>query len=133
MSTEEPKTEGPRSFTRALEMIAQGDLVHDASEQLHRLLRDVRDEAQARGRAAKGSMTLKLTLSVEPHGIVEITPSISTKTADRKLARGLLYLTPGANLTPENQRQTSLPLREVSMVDEPVDVAAEAANAPKEV
>lgn len=105
--------EGPRSFARALEMIADGELIHDASAELQALLKRLRSEAEHRHQAVKGRLTLTLTLNVEPHGLVDIRPALTTKAADRKLARGTLWLTPHANLTPNNPRQQALPLREV--------------------
>lgn len=128
----EHEEEGARSFTRALEMIADGDLVVDASAELHELLRDLRREADLRGSDVVGTFTMKLQLRVERHGPVEIRPTITTKRADRKLARGLLFLTPGANLTAQNPRQQNLPLHEVRMDDDDAhDVGA--TGTPREV
>ena len=110
--------EGPRSFTRQLEQISNGDLVAAASSEMHELLKAIKNEALLRRRAVKGAFTLKLTFSVEPNGIVDINPSIQTKRADRKLARGMMHLTPGGNLTAENPRQAKLPLREVTLDDD---------------
>lgn len=114
--------EGARSFTRQLEMIADGDLVFDASAELNKLLRDLAAEARVRHGAVTGTFTLKLNFTVEPHGPVEIKPAITTKAADRRLAKGLLWLTPGANLTAANPRQQTLPLREVPKGKAPRDV-----------
>ncbi|GAB5541342.1 MAG: hypothetical protein SangKO_011020 [Sandaracinaceae bacterium] len=123
---EDYEDEGARSFTRALEMVADGDLVIDASAELFELNQALRREARIRRVAVKGTFTLKLQLVVEPNGPVEIHPSITTKRADRKTARGLLWLTPGGNLTAENPRQQNLPLREVAMGDdEPRDVGSD--------
>lgn len=131
--SQEEQEEGARSFTRALEAIGGGDLVSDASVALNKLLREVREEVRARGSSAKGSFTLKLAIEVEPNGTVEIKPTIQAKTAERKLARGILYLTPGANLSAKNPRQLEMGLREVPMVnDEARDVGARR-TAPKEV
>ncbi|GAB5547783.1 MAG: hypothetical protein SangKO_075430 [Sandaracinaceae bacterium] len=93
---EDHEDEGARSFTRALEMIADGDLVIDASAELFELNQALRREARIRRGAVKGTFTLKLQVVVEPNGPVEIHPSITTKRADRKTARGLLWMTPGA-------------------------------------
>lgn len=129
--TQDDLAEGARSFTRALEMIADGDLVFDASAELHELLEALRKEALERRREVTGTFTLKLGFRVEPGGVVEVRPAIQTKRADRKLARGLLYLTAGANLTPENPRQQRLALHEVEMDDDDAHDVGE--NSAKEV
>lgn len=110
----EHEEEGTRSFTRALDAIADGDLVIDAGEELHKLLRQLRAEGDRRHGDVKGTFTLKLAITVERGGVVEIRPTITAKASDRKLSRGTLWMTPGGNLTPENPRQQKLGLREVT-------------------
>lgn len=119
---EDETEEGARSFTRQLELIADGDLVYDASEALNKLLRSILEEARVRHSAATGTFTLKLNFQVEPHGQVEIKPSITTKAAERRLTKGHLWMTPGANLSAANPRQQTLPLREVPKTKAPRDV-----------
>jgi len=121
----EMEDEGPRSFTRALDAIGDGDFVLEASEDLHRLLQDLRDEARRRHGTAKGTFTLKLTLGVEWNGPVEVKPAITTKADQRKLSKGHLWLTPGGNLTASNPRQQKLALREVGSGRPPRDVGTD--------
>lgn len=105
--------EGARSFTRALEMVSDGDLVREASNALRDLLLVMQHEAKETSADAKGELVLKLKIEVEPSGIATITPDIKVKEPVPKRAKGHLWLTKGGNLTPHNPRQQKLPLREV--------------------
>jgi hypothetical protein len=105
--------EGPRSFTRALEMISEGSLVREASRQLHELLKTLQAEVRDTDLDAKGELTLTLKVTVEVDGIVRIDPVIKTKEPAPRLVKGTLWITKGGNLTPHNPRQQSLPLHEV--------------------
>lgn len=105
--------EGARSFSRALEMIDDGGLVIEASRQLHNLLTTLKQEVDETGVDTKGELSLTLKITVERGGTIEITPAIKLKEPGPRLAKGRLWITSGANLTPHNPRQQKLPLREV--------------------
>lgn len=105
--------EHPRSFARAVAVIADGTLEADASDELHKLVTDLQKEASLRHGPVKGALTLQLNLIVDPHGYVEIKPALKSKVADRHMSKGIMWITPGGNLTEKNPRQIELGLREV--------------------
>lgn len=114
MSTKrEAENEGARSFTRALEMVADGRLATEASQALNEHLSKLAAIADDRCDTAKGELTLKLKLAVEPTGAVSIVYELKTKEPTPIRPKGHLWLTPGNNLTPHNPRQQALPLHEV--------------------
>lgn len=112
MST--PKEEGARSFTRALEMLSEGRTVVKLSEELQSMVAALRDEAMARRTQATGELTLKLKVTVEEDGTATVVPESKLTLPKPRTEKTILWLTKGANLTPQNPRQQSLPLREVS-------------------
>lgn len=125
--------EGPRSFTRALEMINSGSLVREASRQLHGLLVTLQDEVADTGIEAKGELSLTLKITVEEEsGITRITPVLKVKEPGPRLTKGTLWVTKGGNLTPHNPRQQALPLHEVKS-DAPARDIDETGTAPREV
>lgn len=102
------KDEGPRSFTRALEMLAGGECQQQAAEELHALLRKLSDEATARQSAVTGELTLTLKIKVDRDKTAEVVHAVKTKAPQKRTQRSVLWLTPGGNLVPENPRQQSL-------------------------
>lgn len=111
--SQEEQEEGARSFTRALEMVADGALVSEGSDALQQLVAKLQDEALDTNGDAKGELTLKLKINVEPNGIASIVYDLKTKEPTPKRPKGHLWVTKGGNLTPHNPRQQKLPLREV--------------------
>ncbi|MEM9072844.1 MAG: hypothetical protein AAGE52_30335 [Myxococcota bacterium] len=125
----EEHEEGPRSFTRFLETLADGDAVAELNEKLHRLGSHLMHEANARGAGVKGDLTLKVSFKVEPHGVVAILYSVKMKEPEPRRAGSIAWLTEGGNFTAQNPRQQKLPLVEVSAPKKaPVNLGEEAAN-----
>lgn len=114
-SSQKKEEEGPRSFTRFLERVDDGQGVIDLSTAQHKLMKDIREIARSSTNAVKGALTLKLTYVAEPNGTVDVLYDITIKEPKRKRGRSVFFLTPGANLTVENPRQLGLglPVREV--------------------
>ena len=112
---DEKKEEGPRSFARFVEQVADGQCHNDLSQELHELLKVCGNDANARRDVSRGKLTLELSLKVdpEPGRVVGVVYSIKTKHPEKKRPAGLFWLTKGGNLTVENPRQQTLPLREV--------------------
>lgn len=123
--------EGPRSFSTLLGQLADGEAERDLSEQLLELTKKIQDEALARGSEAKGALSLKIAITADHKGVATVTYVVDVKHPKRRTSAQLYWLTKGGNLTPENPRQTKLPLRDVSGSRETRDVSA--ASAVREV
>lgn len=118
--------EGPRSFTHFLEHLGGGDARRELSEELHELGKRLAHETAARDRNATGEITLKIKLKADKSGLVSTTYEIKRKDPSRTATPGVVWLTRGGNLSPENPRQSDLPgLREVP--------AGRASAPPKEI
>lgn len=116
------KNEGPRSFARFLEHIADGQAQLELSAELHKLLLRLREEANARNSEVGGTLDLKLSIKVAPNGIAAIAYGIKRKEPDPKRPGSVMWLTEGGNLSATNPKQPSLPLMAVGDADEPTDV-----------
>lgn len=115
---EERDDEGARSFSRFVEMVADGAMVSEASEALHKLVCSLEDDALETHSTSKGELTLKVKIAVEPNGVVSIVYDLKAKEPVPTRPKGVLWLTKGGNLTPHNPRQQKLPLREVGGTEE---------------
>lgn len=116
---EDESTEGARSFARFMDWANSGALNSDASHELHRFLGDLRTRAM-RSNGAKGTFTLTLKIALDDADQVQIEHSIKTRVPELPRRKGAAYLTRGGNLTPDNPRQQSLPLTDVSRPERPV-------------
>lgn len=108
MATEE----GARSYAVLLSSLEDGQLLVDLSTKLHELNNKLALAAENVGKA-KGELTLKLKLSADAGGTVQVDGEILCKEPKPGRARSVLWLSKGNNLVSENPRQTKLPLREV--------------------
>lgn len=107
--------EGPRSFAHQVATLCDGDLNAAASQDMHDLLLALRSEAQARCKKVKGTFKLELTIEVNDDDVAGISFSVKTKAPEPRRRTAVMWLSPGANLSPENPRQQNLPgLREVA-------------------
>lgn len=116
MSTKNDTTkreEGPRSFALTLQKLDDGEAEIRLSEELHELLQKLAETAYERRDTAVGAMTLALKFEVEPNGSVEIAYQTSVKLPSKRSGKAVMFLTPGANLTPENPKQQKLAFRDV--------------------
>ena len=113
MANLDETTEGPRSFARFAEQACSGALHADMSQEMHELLGIMRRVALT-SNGSKGSLTLTLNFSLDGADQVETTYSIKNKVPQPTRRKGLMFLTPGGNLQPDNPRQRSLPLSEVT-------------------
>lgn len=125
--------EGARSFTRSLEMVAEGELVSEASDELHRLISALQDEALNAGLPAKGEFALKLKIVVEPNGVAAIAYDVKIKEPEPRRPRGHLFVTKGGNLTAHNPKQQKLPLHEVTIGRDVREVDDAGARGAKEI
>ncbi|MDX6480328.1 MAG: hypothetical protein QOG85_838 [Gaiellaceae bacterium] len=110
---ETPKDEGPRSFTRLLEQVGEGDLELELATKMQELVGSLKAFSDKFQREGKGTLTLVLNVSAHGNGTVTVAGDIKTKTPTAKRAGSVFWLTPGNNLAVENPRQQKLPLKEV--------------------
>lgn len=129
---QESKEEGPRSFSRFLHTLADGEAESTLSYQLHELMKRCQEEAITRVGMVKGALSLKLRFAIDEHGHAEIAYDVAIKEPARKTSKGHFWLTKHGNLTAENPKQTKLPLRDVGgreparqVIDEPPGAARE--------
>jgi hypothetical protein len=106
--------EGPRSFSVFMHELSEGEAHGEASQKLHELVNKMQDAALDQGKEVKGEFTLSLKLKVDPRGTASVDYTIKAKAPDRHRLRATLFVTKGGNLSVENPRQQTLPLREVA-------------------
>lgn len=105
--------EGPRAFGNVLTELDGGMAHVELSQKLFELTRAVREQSQAQNKTVKGTLTLKLEMACEANGVVAVGYSVTTKEPEPKRARSIMWMTRSGNLTPQNPKQQTLPLREV--------------------
>lgn len=103
--------EGPRSFTRSLEAMQDGVLVHELSLEQFKLLKQLFAQAQEMGPGgkAKGELTLKLKFEVGNDQTVDIVPEINTKEPKKLRNSTTAWVTAAGNISWEFPRQETLP------------------------
>lgn len=106
--------DSPRSFSHFFGMLDDEQAHATASEDLHDLMKVMRDEASARQGSVGGSLTIRIDFKVDETGTVETRYDVKTKEPKRKSSKSIFWLTKNANLTVSNPRQQELPLRQVS-------------------
>jgi len=117
--------EGARAFANIFTELEDGALHSEISAQLQALNEKLAQHAEAYGRAS-GTLTITVRLSAERGGPVAIEADYAVKAPKATRLRTIMWLTPGANLTPRNPRQTVLPLHEVPVAQAPArDLPAE--------
>jgi hypothetical protein len=115
MSDRGDRDEGPRSFARFVEQAADGAVHAEVSAELHQLVTKLQDESLTRDAVVSGELSLKLSFKAQPNGVVHLGYEIKRKDPKRKTTTGIMWITPGGNLSVTNPRQTELPiLREVA-------------------
>jgi hypothetical protein len=109
----EKKEEGARGFAVLLQEVEDGELHTDLSTQVQALVKSLTEHAYFYNAAAKGKIALTLNLKCDERGVVEITSEVKTTEPKRRRAKSTFWATDGNNLSPNNPKQTKLPLREV--------------------
>ena len=118
--------EGPRGFAVLLQQIDDGELHTELSEAVQELTTDLTDQVENMGADAKGTITLVLSLAARRNGTIDVGAEVKVKTPKPKRANTLFWPTKGGNLSSENPRQTTLPLREVAPAAPPIALDAPA-------
>lgn len=112
------KDEGPRSFTRFFENVAEGCANVDAAVELQQLVGKLKEHAVATRDVAKGELTIKLSFKCDDTGVVGVGYDIKTKEPPKRRRASVFWTTAGNNLTVDNPRQQELPLRAVDTPSE---------------
>lgn len=109
--------EGARSFARFIEHVSEGDANRHLSEELHKLMRAMRQHVIENGGVAGGGLELKLGFKLESNGLVNVAYAIKRNEPKPRRPVGAMWLTKGNNLTHKNPRQMEMPLRRVDDYD----------------
>lgn len=113
---------GSRDFGVTLVALRQGEVNHDASAELTKLLGQLRKHSNAFGKA-KGKFTLTLEIEVQRDSeAVTIVADIASKAPKSKQPEGILWLRDDDSLATK-QRQMPLNMRDVSADQQTRDVA----------
>ena len=112
-----PVEEGPRSFLKFLNEIANGEVESEGSYLLHTLGQRLQEEAAVRNGKVKGKLTLTITFTTDETGTTSVFYDIDKKEPKRKTTPALFWLTKHGNMSVTNPRQLGLALREVPPLD----------------
>lgn len=113
-TAEKTEEEGTRGASVFLAQVAGGALHAQFSEDLRDLGQTLLREATRRDAKVKGKLTLSLTFTASPGGLVEVGYDIKKAVPPPKTALGAVWITSAGNFVQENPRQLSMKLREVS-------------------
>ncbi|HEV7717181.1 MAG TPA: hypothetical protein VGO53_16405 [Steroidobacteraceae bacterium] len=108
--------EGPRSFTRFIEALGDGQANSDLSNELFDLGAVLRRESVERGEC-RGELQLTLKFKVDQFGQVITSYQIKIKEPEPGRPASMFWLTKHGNFSVDNPRQQSLPLHEVVTQD----------------
>jgi len=103
---------GPRSLAVILGQINRGEFLAEANEELHELAKALEQHAAATAGKAKGTFTLKLTLTADGKTCT-ISPEVIVKSPKPLRGNAVFWFDRNSNLADRDPRQMDLPLREV--------------------
>lgn len=113
VSNDTKKEEGPRSFSRFLATISDGEAEAQLSSELFDLGRKLAVEVKAQGRKVSGELKLSIKLVADTNGTVTVVYGIDAKQPKSLVTPALFWLTRGGNLSAQDTRQLELRPREV--------------------
>lgn len=125
------REEGPRDFALFMRNQNDGRFNGECAGELQDLVRALRKHAEQKGGKAKGKLTVTFTLSYLD-GAVSVLPDVKQTKPPRVRGSTWMFMTEGDNLSLEQERQTTLALREVKHA-EPKQAPMPEAAAPKTV
>lgn len=108
------REEGPRSFARFLEQLADGDAHAEASEVLFELGKALSDHAYAVGGKAKGKLGITFDFEHDDDGTTTVRYAITSKKPTPRRPKTVMWQTKHGNFTTQNPKQQELPLHDVS-------------------
>lgn len=120
-TTTTTKDEGPRSFAVFIQALAEGDANAELSQELHRLGKILRKEADHRGEEVSGAMTVVFRVTADPRGTAHFKWSVKLKEPEKKRVGAAMWTTRAGNFVNADPRQPELFPREVR-TPKPYDV-----------
>lgn len=118
-------------FNVVLSQISGGALRDELSDTLRDALLQLEQRALGTSKVAKGALTLKMTLAVEPNGLVCVDGDVLTKLPKPLRQQDHFHLTKSGGLSRKNQRQQELQFKEV--MNDVAEVVREAAPKKREI
>lgn len=103
-------THAPPSFAHFLTTLQRGGPHEEISGEMQKLVQNLRDEATVSGRKEKGSLTLKIDLTIEGD-MMFISYDVKRKDPAPKRLRSVAFHTSDGVLMMEDPKQGSLPLK----------------------
>lgn len=100
--------EGPRSLSRLLATLSDGELEAEGSYELHELTKRLQELALTMHAKAKGKLKLVLSFIADDNGVVNINYTIDVVAPKKRTTSAVYWLTPGGNLSSTNTKQASL-------------------------
>ena len=95
------------TFSEFVGMLEDGRLASDLTDELKKINEEMHDFAQASGKKAKASLTIKIDFVLD-RGIFEIASKLSTKLPELERDRSVCWSTPDGHFSPENPKQLKL-------------------------
>lgn len=132
-STDAPKEEGPRSFSRFVATVADGEAERQLSSELFELGRRLQEQVKAQGRKVTGTLKFGLKFNAETNGTVTVTYGIDVTTPKPITTPALFWLTRNGNLSAQDTRQMELRPREVPAPKREIREVSSPPGQPKEV
>jgi hypothetical protein len=103
----------PKAFGVIFSQLEDGQLSLDATTRLAELCAELSRQADATGKA-KGTLTLKLKITAERGGVVDIDADVAIVKPKLPRHRSVMWVNPKGALSNENPKQLSLGVRDVS-------------------
>ena len=100
----------PKRITQATDILAileDGDFAHEATTEIENVLSKLRDLAPPKGKAVKGSVTIKLGFEVVGNQ-VEIAAALESKTPKATRGRSFFFVRADGALSTEHPSQISM-------------------------
>lgn len=111
MSVTDPKLS---SLDQLLSLMNNGDFLGEVLAAQKELIANLQDHRTAYMKKAKGSLTLKIDMTLDEQGTLELVGEVKNKTPDAPKAKGVAWTTQEGGITPTNPRQMRMELRTVS-------------------
>jgi hypothetical protein len=118
-------------FNVILTQVAGGALRDELSDTMRDALLQLEQRALGTSKVAKGTLTLKLALAVEPNGLVCVDGDVLTKLPKPLRQQDHFHLTKTGGLSRKNQHQQELQFKEV--VNDIAEVVHEVATKKREI
>lgn len=102
-----------RGLDQILSMLDNGDYLPQLITAIEQLNVEMKDFSQTYGCKSKGSLTIKLALTNDRYGQIEMTANHTVTVPKAPAAKAILWTTPDGQMTPSNPNQTRMTIREI--------------------